>query len=283
MNDQPTRPTRPPGTSGVDLARVALQAARAAAKNAPTQPQPRRKKTQALLRNGRDPLPVGTAVTHLIADRAWEVPTAGSNLVDQWPSIAPELAGKVHAERWDPHSGCIHLRPASPAFATQLRLYQRQLIDRINTKATGCRVTSLRILPPGITTTATAQLPEPPSPIRARRALKLQDDRTHTDTPEGFHTAKAIVRDALEKTRTDPHQALRDKHFADTRGSLRERPQDFTDALVLQERLAQARSRTADPQELALKTARARRNALTTSGNSDRPSPTRRSQRRSEV
>ncbi len=63
--------------SGVDLARVALRAAREAAKKtgtrtAKSKPRPAR----TVRRDSRTPMGLGEAFTELIAERGWEIPAA---------------------------------------------------------------------------------------------------------------------------------------------------------------------------------------------------------------
>lgn len=139
-----------PQPSGVDLARAALAAARAAAKTRPTQPQ--RQKTQGRRQartGGRDPQGLGAAIAGMIAERGWEPPEAGGSIIDQWPTIAPELAEKVHAVRFEHDNGTLHLRPVSDAYATQLRMFGTQILRRIHDKTGNTAVRRMRILPPG--------------------------------------------------------------------------------------------------------------------------------------
>lgn len=70
---------------------------------------------------------------------------------------------------FDPNTGTLHLRPASPAYAAQLRLFDRQLVARINEK-TGGRpaVRALRILAPGRGRSSVSTTDEPapaPTPL----------------------------------------------------------------------------------------------------------------------
>jgi len=161
--------------SGVDLARAALAAARAAAKTRPTEPKRKRTtRTREARTGGRDPLALGAAITSMMTDRGWEPPEAGGSIIDQWPSIAPELADKVAAVRYEHDTGILHLRPASPAYATQLRMFRPQLVRRIHEKTGSRTVRDLRILPPGITAPvdqAEAAAPAPAAveaPVRTR-------------------------------------------------------------------------------------------------------------------
>lgn len=161
--------------SGIDLARAALAAARADAKTWPTQPQ-RKKRTTASTSTRRpgDPMGLGAAITRMMTERAWQPPEAGGSILDQWPTIAPELADKVAAVRFEHDTGTLHLRPASDAYGTQLRLRQPQILARIQQNPAGRSVHALKILTPGAATPAhTETVLEPdktqdPAPVRTR-------------------------------------------------------------------------------------------------------------------
>lgn len=194
-----------PQPTGADLARSALLRARAAAKNAPAQPQ--KKKTGPGRRitrtGGRDPIGLASAITAMMGDRGWQPPEAGGSILDQWPSIAPELVGKVTAERFEHDTGILHLRPASPAYATQLRMFQAQTLNRIHDKTGNRAVRGLRILAPGGTPRApgtdTAGQPEP-------SAAPLAPVRTREDGCVGYQDARAVVLEHRpERPPVDPY------------------------------------------------------------------------------
>jgi predicted nucleic acid-binding Zn ribbon protein len=185
--------TEQPEPSGVDLARAALAAARANAKNVPAQPQRKKPtRTRVSRTGGRDPMGLATAITAMMTERGWEPPEPGGSIIDQWPTIAPELVGKVAAERFEHDTGILHLRPASPAYATQLRLHEAQTLRRIQEKTGSRSVRGLRILAPGGSPRAagddtagqleqlTAAAPEAPV-------------RTRDDGCPGYQDARAIV------------------------------------------------------------------------------------------
>lgn len=135
-------------TSGVDLARVALRAAQAAAKTAP---QPKRRTGASAPRRvpgsgGREPLSFGTAISRMVAERGWELAATGGNILEQWPAIAPTLAGNVAAVRYDLETRTLHLQSATPAHRTQLTLHQRAIIAKINQAVGPDSVRHLEIL-----------------------------------------------------------------------------------------------------------------------------------------
>lgn len=167
MNQQP---------SGIDLARAALAAARADAKTRPTQPKKKtRSGARSSIRRAGDPMGLGAAITRMMTERGWQPPEAEGSILDQWPTIAPELADKVAAVRFEHDTGTLHLRPATHTYATQLRLYQAQILAKVQQSPSGATVRSLKILPAGATTpTSSTELvtaqeaPREPAPVRTR-------------------------------------------------------------------------------------------------------------------
>ncbi|MGW4275615.1 DUF721 domain-containing protein, partial [Streptomyces seoulensis] len=74
-------PGKTPEPSGVDLARVALRAAKEAARARGDAAQQRKQARRGGLRSGaradgRDPLALGAAINRLITERGWETPAA---------------------------------------------------------------------------------------------------------------------------------------------------------------------------------------------------------------
>lgn len=213
-----------PEPSGIDLARVALRAAQEDAKrrstSASTKRSRRRTGTAPARGAGRDPVGLGAAISGLIAARGWETPVAGGSLVDQWATLAPELAAHVAVLSWDETTATLELLADSPAYATQARLLQSVLLQRIAETAGPEAVRTIRVHQPGSTartptrpasavTTAlpTAAPVEPERPVRYR-----------ADAPAGYHAALAAIQDAARaaeqtgfehetRTRTAQHDA----------------------------------------------------------------------------
>ncbi|MFF7365446.1 DciA family protein [Streptomyces sp. NPDC008125] len=194
MSDQPP-------VSGVDLARVALQAARASAKAAPP---PKRRTGAAPPRQarsgGRDPMGLGAAIGRMVTDRGWEQATAGGNLVAQWPTIAPALAGHVTAVRYDEETRTLHLLPATATYRTQLTLHQRDIITRINAAAGPDSVRRLEILRPADLNARSAEAPQRTAPVTPTVARPPAEApvKTREDASEGYHQALAAHRAAVE-------------------------------------------------------------------------------------
>ncbi|WP_253804607.1 DciA family protein [Kitasatospora paracochleata] len=184
-------------STGVDLARVALKAAREAARtrnaDAPggrnSTTRPTRPRTTARA-GGRDPIGLGDALASLVAERAWDTPTAGGGILDQWATIAPELVGKVQPVHFDARTGRLDLQPTSPAYATQLRLLGRQLVVRINGKMGRTVVRDLRVLAPRAIATGPDQRTEHHKAVEQPEAPV----RTRDDASAGYHRALAEIR-----------------------------------------------------------------------------------------
>lgn len=165
-----------PELSGVDMARAALAQARAAAKTRPTLITGTKKKPQRVHRRSGDPISFGTAITGMMDERGWEPPEPGGSIQDQWPAIAPELAPHVQAVRFEHDTGTLHLQPVSDSYATQLRMFQAQIVRRIHDKTGNRTVRRLRILPvgpwqqtrPDEAPDTAVQEAAPPAPIRTR-------------------------------------------------------------------------------------------------------------------
>ncbi|MFK0288276.1 DciA family protein [Streptomyces sp. NPDC090499] len=194
-------------TSGVDLARAALAAARAAAKNRPAQPQQKQRtttpRTSSRHRLG-DPMGLGTAIGRMMTEHGWQPPEQGGSILDQWPTIAPELADKVAVVRFEHDTGILHLRPASPAYATQLRLHHQQILGRIQQTAAGRSVRALKILAAG--TTARPADPTPAAPS-GRDAEDAPVKTRETAAPGYRATLEAALTHRPEPATADPYLA----------------------------------------------------------------------------
>jgi len=147
---------KPPEPSGVDLARVALRAAKEAAR---ARGDAARQKTQARrgggLRSGaradgRDPMALGSAINRLITERGWETPAAVGGVMGRWPQIVGEdLAKRCVPERYDEDERVLHVRCDSTAWATNLRLLAPQLVARLNEDLGHGTVRLLKVQGPG--------------------------------------------------------------------------------------------------------------------------------------
>lgn len=152
MSEGPERPEKPeeqaePGPgggaqeqepSGVDLARVALRAAKERARERGAAAQQRKQSRRGGLRSGagrdgRDPLPLGAAVSKLITERGWEAPAAVGGVMGRWPElVGAEVAQHCEPQHYDEDERSLLVRCDSSAWATQLRLLAPRLVARLN-------------------------------------------------------------------------------------------------------------------------------------------------------
>jgi predicted nucleic acid-binding Zn ribbon protein len=206
--------------TGVDLARVALAAAKKAAKERGDRAPAKRtvKRRPAARGGGRDPMGLGTALTYLVTERGWETPAAGGSVMDQWRTIAtPEVADNLRAVGFDKTTGRLDLVPATNAWATQARLISAELIRQANAVVGTEAVRQIRVLSVGSRIPAAAEpAPAPPAPAprgevrtresasagyqRARSALATAPVepsrgpvRTREDGCDGYHQARAAL------------------------------------------------------------------------------------------
>jgi predicted nucleic acid-binding Zn ribbon protein len=134
----PDRP-QPREATGVDLARVALRAAKEAARARGAAAQQKRDVRRGRVprsgagRDGRDPVPLGAAVNGLITERGWEAPAAVGGVMGRWPQlVGPEVAQHCEPQRYDEEERTLTVRCDSTAWATQLRLLAPRLVARLN-------------------------------------------------------------------------------------------------------------------------------------------------------
>ena len=118
-------PSEPP--RGADLARAALESARAARRTSSSQRAvPRRRRGWSGPRpDDRDPQPLGALASRLVADRGWNERVSAGVVFARWA----QLVGADVAEHAQPVSlqdGELVVRASSTAWATQLRLLQRR-------------------------------------------------------------------------------------------------------------------------------------------------------------
>lgn len=145
-----------PEPSGVDLARVALRAARAEARARGAAAQERRQVRRGgglrsgARADGRDPLPLGAAVSRLITERGWEAPAAVGGVMGRWPQlVGPEVAQHCAPERYDEQERVLVVKCDSTAWATQLRLLAPQLVARLNEELGQGTVKLIKVVGPG--------------------------------------------------------------------------------------------------------------------------------------
>ncbi|MFZ3492273.1 DUF721 domain-containing protein [Streptomyces sp. 5.8] len=209
MTDAINTPQAPAG-SGVDLARQALAAARAAAQQRGDRPSGSRKAHRPRTTrqpDGREPVGFAALLANLVTDRAWELPSAGGSLTDEWQSIAGDLTGHVALAGYDAETGELAVRPVSNPYATAVRLRTPALIEAANqVMGNATAVRTIRILPPGTApasapsrTVDSVETPPPPGP---------DGTGEHYRAPAGYRDAIAAHRRARTSRPVDPvHQA----------------------------------------------------------------------------
>lgn len=214
MTNDPTNPGPAAGTasepSGADLARIALNAAREAARKRgaeTTAPRRRRKPSTQREPDGRDPKGLGAVLSGLMTERAWALPAAGGTILAQWPtiaaSIAPQLPEHVQAVAFHPDTGQLDLRPDSPAYGTQLRLITQQIITAVNDSAGKDTIRTIRVLPVGHT--SLGHTPDTPEPSAATPTAPSPPASSAKPEPSpGYRQALAAYQAARPAPRVDP-------------------------------------------------------------------------------
>ncbi|WP_344872324.1 DUF721 domain-containing protein [Allokutzneria multivorans] len=130
---------------GSDLARAALDAAKAEAK-ARGAPKGRAKGSAASIGRSstsrkrrrwsgpgvddRDPQPLGRLAARIMADRGWQGQLAGGHVFSRWAALVGDEVAE-HAKPVALQDGELTVQASSTAWATQLRLLQRQLLTKI--------------------------------------------------------------------------------------------------------------------------------------------------------
>lgn len=150
------KPSKPPEPSGVDLARVALRAAKDAARaRGDAAQQKKQARRGGGLRSGaradgRDPMALGSAINRLITERGWEAPAAVGGVMGRWPQIVGEdVAKHCEPERYDEDECVLTVRCDSTAWATNLRLLAPTLVARLNEDLGHGRVKLIKVQGPG--------------------------------------------------------------------------------------------------------------------------------------
>ncbi|MFJ1931635.1 DciA family protein [Kitasatospora sp. NPDC086801] len=134
--------------TGIDLARLALRRARADASKRPAgaAKAPTAGRSAGPRRGGLDPVGLGTALSDLVTQHAWQEPLAGGELLDLWPAAVGDLAAHVAAVSFDHQNGQLEVRADSPAYATHVRALAPVLIAKINQAHGETILRSIRVL-----------------------------------------------------------------------------------------------------------------------------------------
>jgi predicted nucleic acid-binding Zn ribbon protein len=125
---------------GSDLARAALKAAQAAAgtnskrkgvqRKAPHNDSRKRRRWSGAGADNRDPQAFGKILGRIAAERGWSEQLATGQVFGRWAAlVGAEVA--EHAKPMSLRDGELTVQASSTAWATQLRLLQRQLLAKI--------------------------------------------------------------------------------------------------------------------------------------------------------
>lgn len=138
--DARQRPDGPTPARGSDLARDALRAAQAAARARGARtgaagrgggsPGRRRRRWSGPRADDRDPQPFGRLLGRLSKERGWTDRLAGGQVFARWAALVGADVAE-HARPLQLRDGELTVQADSTAWATQLRLLQRQLVGRI--------------------------------------------------------------------------------------------------------------------------------------------------------
>ena len=142
-DDRPARPS--------DIARAALEAARAASAS---RPRPTRRRVAGPRRawsgpgpGADDPQPLGRLVDSLVTNEDWSSQTLVGSVFGRWDTIVgPDIAAHCRPETLS--EGVLLVTAESTAWATQLRLLAPTILGKLRAQVGGDVVTSLRVVGP---------------------------------------------------------------------------------------------------------------------------------------
>jgi predicted nucleic acid-binding Zn ribbon protein len=144
-----SEPQPAPKLTGPQLARAALDAARAAGRTPSTRRRrdpdgPRKRGYSGAGPDPRDPQPFGRLIRNLVEDRGWERNTAEATLLGSWDRVVgPDIAS--HCRPVGLRDGELTLQAESTAWATQLRMLTGKLLATIAAELGKNVVTRIRV------------------------------------------------------------------------------------------------------------------------------------------
>jgi len=151
--DQPRRPERTAGggdkreqpeLSGPDLARAALEAAKAKRRTPQKKQQYRRRGYSGPGPDARDPQTFGTLLAKLVADRGWQRPAAEATVFGAWERVVG-VDVAAHCRPVKLTDGELTIEAESTAWATQLRMLSARILAKIAEEVRPSPVRRLRI------------------------------------------------------------------------------------------------------------------------------------------
>ncbi|MFJ1796552.1 DciA family protein [Kitasatospora griseola] len=206
---------REPQLSGADLARTMLRAAQRAARTFSHTPAKRRppsaREIAQLGRDAREPAAVAGVIATMADIAGWATGTARGTLHDKWATIV----GDQHARHWtlagfDVTTSTLRIFADTPAWATQLRLHQRDVLRRLeqHLPAGSVRALDVRV---GRASTGSADLDDdphytplapalhPPTDSDAYRELRQQMTEFTADRQAAIEEAAAEREEILRR------------------------------------------------------------------------------------
>ncbi len=141
-----------PGENGIpagpDLAREALARAREGARGrAPARPRRAREQRSSSRSDDRDPKLFGAAIREFVTDRGWQTTASVASVLTNWEQVVgAEVAAHCRPDRIE--DGTLHLVAESTAWATQLRLLSRSILQRVRDELGPDLVTRIRVTGP---------------------------------------------------------------------------------------------------------------------------------------
>ncbi|MEU5841083.1 DUF721 family protein [Rhodococcus sp. NPDC047139] len=148
-----------PELKGIDLARRALEEARAAAKangkavgqgrasRGPLRPKRRRRGWSGPGPDERDPQPLGALSRSVAKQRGWSTHVSEGTVLGSWARVVGDDIAS-HAQPTTLRDGVLHISAESTAWATQLRMMQSQILAKIAAAVGHGVVKELRITGP---------------------------------------------------------------------------------------------------------------------------------------
>ncbi|WP_405392196.1 DUF721 domain-containing protein [Streptomyces sp. NBC_01102] len=166
----------------------------------------------------------------------------------------PHLVGKVAAVGCDPETGTLQLLPSVSAYATQLNLYQRDIVAKINEVIGSDTVRTLKVLRPAALTGPrspdAAAFDAPAEPFSAEPASDGPVAASRSESPAGYRAALAAHRATWTSSRSvDPQVSVAAQRQVSER--MREPEERFGDGLsevgrVRARSMTEGRARSSD-------------------------------------
>ncbi|MET8624726.1 DciA family protein [Kitasatospora sp. NPDC004669] len=214
----------PAESSGADLARSALQSARAAARKA-GQGTVKRPATKAQVarqgRLARDPARLDVVLPGLVAARGWDVAAAGGTVLDRWAElVGPDRAAHWSAVHYDDRTRTLTVLADSPSWATTLRLTVRQVIATLDQHLEAGTVRSIAVRNGSAPEPALRHRPDPVEhpqrpldPVLATaRPAPLADQAAYQQLRQQMREQAQARQVALDEAAARREQILRDHY-----------------------------------------------------------------------